>query len=255
MDIKGLALTQLRLPKPIEHEFRLFCEAMLDRYWGRIKSMIVYGSVARREYFPERSDINLLIVLDDCSLESLRPALEALHRAREGCRLTPFFLSPQDIETSRDVFPIKFHDMKDSYVVIYGHDVIGDLKIDDVNLRLELEQELKILVLELRQFFIQRSRKNAPPGTEHFIAYFNSFLYLVKRLLKLLGTEPPMHNDELVDVAAKQLELDKTVLKRGLEYKKGKQPKNLIEDVVPFSRAVEKVANVVDRMMIAEKAH
>ncbi len=255
-DTKGLALTQLRLPKAIEHELRMFCEAMLDRYWGKIRSLTVYGSVARHEYNPDRSDINLLIVMEDCSLEALRPALEPIHKARDGCRLTPFFLTPQDIDTSRDVFPIKFYDMRDAYVVIYGQDVLGELKIDDANLRLELEQELKILLLELRQFFIQRSRKGAPPGTEHFHAYFNSFLYLVKRLLKLLSVSGDLNStDELIGLATKHLDIDKGLLRRlHEEHHKGKPIKNLLEQVPAFYGAVEKVATVVDRLTVASRS-
>jgi len=76
------------------------------------------------------------------------------------------------------VFPIKFYDMLDAYEVVFGHDLLHGMEIDDANLRLELEQEMKILMLELRQFYMQRAKKagraapsiSSPTSTRSFIS-------------------------------------------------------------------------------------
>src|SRR5690606_19462850 len=54
---------ELKLPKFIEHEFKEFCRGIVETFQDDVHSITVYGSVARHEYFPERSDINTLIVL------------------------------------------------------------------------------------------------------------------------------------------------------------------------------------------------
>src|SRR5438874_1583496 len=82
---------------------------------------------------------------------------------------------------------------------------------------LEVGQEMKILMLELRQFYVQRAMKGGASGGEHLLAYFNSYLYLLKRVLKLQGKDVPQRNEELVKVAAKQYELDVDFLRRMLE--------------------------------------
>ncbi len=115
---KYVDTSRLGLPKAIEHEFKEFCRAVHEIYGDAVKSIIVYGSVARRDYFPEHSDVNTLIIMDHADLETLRKSVDAVHKAREGCRITPFFLTPHDVDTSRDVFPIKFHDMRDAYDVV-----------------------------------------------------------------------------------------------------------------------------------------
>lgn len=251
---KYVDTSRLGLPKAIEHEFKEFCRALHELYGDEITSIIVYGSVARREYFPERSDINTLIVINNADLESLRKGVDAVHKAREGCKVTPFFLTRHDIDTSRDVFPIKFHDMRDAYDVVYGNDLLQDLEVSDANLRLELEQEMKILLLELRQFFIQRAKKGGAAGAEHLLAYFNSFLYLMKRLLKLQGVDAPIHNDDLVRAIAGQYEMDLDMMKRFLDYKRGKPVKNAPEEAVGFYKAVSKAADIIDRLVIGETA-
>lgn len=248
---KYIDTSRLALPKAIEHEFKEFCRELVDTYGEELKSILVYGSVARKEYAPERSDVNALIVVDHADLESLRKAVDAVHKAREGCRLTPFFLTPNDIERSLDVFPIKFHDMRDAYELVYGVDVLAELEISNDNLRLELEHEMKVLLLELRQFFVQRAKKGGTGGTEHLLAYFNSFLYLMMRLLKLQGHAAPMQNDELIRAIASTYDMEYDMLKRFLEFKKGKPVKNASEEAVAFAKAVDKAAEIIDKLEVA----
>jgi len=248
---KFIDTSKLALPKSIEHEFKEFCREMIDTYADALKSIVVYGSVARKEYFPERSDVNTLIVLENADCETLRKAVDAVHKGREGCRLTPFFLTANDIERSLDVFPIKFHDMRDAYELVYGADVLGELEISNDNLRLEMEHEMKVLLLELRQFYIQRAKKGGPGGTEHLLAYFNSFLYLMMRLLKFQGNKAPMQNDELIRSISTSYDIDFDMLKRFLEFKKGKTVKNASDEAIGLSKAVEKAADIIDRLEVA----
>jgi predicted nucleotidyltransferase len=242
--------SKLGLPKALDHEFKEFCRGLVDVYGPALKSITVYGSLARKEYFPERSDINVMVVLAEADLEALKKCLDVVARGREGCKVTPFFLTKEDIETSTDVFPIKFYDMKDAYEVIYGEDYLADLAIDDGNLRLEVEQEMKILVMELRQFYVQRARKGGATGAEHLLAYFNSFLYLLKRLLKLQGHDAPTRNEELIRVAAKRYELDVDFLKRMLDYKRGRPMKDSCAEAIPLYKAVAKAADIVDKLLV-----
>jgi predicted nucleotidyltransferase len=244
--------SKLSLPKSIDHELKEFVRALQDIYEDDVKSIIVYGSVARKEYFPERSDVNLLIVVERADLETLRKSVDAVHKAREACKVTPFFLTPEDIDTSRDVFPIKFYDMLDAYEVVYGHDVLQGMEIDDGNLRLELEQEMKILMLELRQFYMQRAKKGGPGGAEHLLAYFNSFLYLMKRLLKMQGHEAPMQNDELVRSIASTYDMDLEMMRRFLDYKRGKPIKSSPDEAVAFYKDVYRAAMIIDKLEVAD---
>lgn len=241
----------LQLPKFVEHEFKEFCRGIVEIYGDDCLSILVYGSVARHEYFPERSDVNVLIVLRNADLETLGKAIDVVHRGRAGCKVTPFFMTPGDIETSTDVFPIKFYDMKDHYHVVYGKDVLDGLTISDDHLRLELEQEMKILLLELRQFYVQRAKRGGAAGADHLLAYFNSFLYLVKRLMTMQHLEVPQKNEELVFQAAQTYDFDFELLKRMLSYKTGKPIKDAVGEAVHFSKIVAKAAELIDKLLVA----
>ncbi|MHC4390027.1 MAG: hypothetical protein ACYS22_01755 [Planctomycetota bacterium] len=242
---------ELKLPKFIEHEFKEFCRGIIETYQDECLSITVYGSVARHEYFPERSDVNTLVVLERADLETLKRVVDVVHKARAGCKVTPFFMTPDDIRTSTDVFPIKFYDMKDHYHVVYGKDVLKDLNISDDHLRLELEQEMKILMLELRQFYVQRAKRGGGAGADHLLAYFNSFLYLIKRLMILQGRTPPTKNEDLVHETAKTYNFDIDLLKRMLAYKTGKPMKDAVGEALPFFKIVSKSADLIDKLLVA----
>ena len=60
-------------------------------------------------------------------------------------------MSEDEVYNSADCFPIEFHDMKERRRVLYGLDVIADLKFDMRNYRTQVEHELRSKLLRLRQ--------------------------------------------------------------------------------------------------------
>jgi hypothetical protein len=60
-------------------------------------------------------------------------------------------MSEEEVHNSADSFPIEFHDMKERRRVLYGLDVIAELKIDSKNYRRQVEHELRSKLLRLRQ--------------------------------------------------------------------------------------------------------
>ena len=63
-----------------------------------------------------------------------------------------------------------------------------------------------------------------------------------------------MQNEELIRVIAAEYDMDFEMMKRFLDYKRGKPVKNAPEESVPFSKAVGKAADLIDRLVVAEFA-
>ena len=110
---------------------------------------------------------------------------------------------------------------------------------------------MKILLLELRQFYVQRAKQGGAAGADHLLAYFNSFLYLIKRLMTMQHLEVPHKNEELVFQAAQTYDFDFEVLKRMLSYKTGKPVKNAVGEAIHFSKIVAKAAELIDKLLVA----
>src|SRR5690606_15091634 len=113
-----------------------------------------YGSGARGDYVPGKSDINFLVVLAREGPGDLEKALPLVPKWRKRAVAVPLFMTKALIDSSMDVYPVEFLNMKRHYVVAFGEDVLQGLLFDKKALRLQCERELKGKVMLLRSGFL-----------------------------------------------------------------------------------------------------
>ena len=125
----------------------------LERAFGsRLVSVILYGSGASdRDDGDAFSDLNVLAVLKQVTPRELEDGEPIVRWWRELNHPSPLFLSEEETAHSADSFPIEFRDMKDQRKVLYGIDVIADLRVDTNNYRVQVEHELRAKMIRLRQ--------------------------------------------------------------------------------------------------------
>ena len=110
-------------------------------------ALIAYGDFVKERSFPVASGpINLMLVLRQISCEHLDRVSPLIESAEKLIPLATMTLTEEDIKSSCDVFPIKFHDMQRFHRLLAGRDVLSDLEIRDDFLRLRCEQQLKNLM-------------------------------------------------------------------------------------------------------------
>ncbi len=139
----------------IEGELKVFCRDLERLYSGNLVSVVLYGSFSKGNFIPKNSDVNLLVVLKKIEPEDLSKALKIFNKWRRIGRSTPLLLTEDYIKRSIDVFPIEFSDMKESRRILYGTDILKDIKIEPKNLRYACEKELKEKLIRLRQAYIE----------------------------------------------------------------------------------------------------
>lgn len=113
-------------------------------------SAVLYGSAARSDYRPDRSDVNLLVVadrLDPATLRALGQVVTLWERERLG---PPLLITRGEWECAADVFPIEITDIRAGYRVLRGEDPIAGQTVRAVDLRRALEGELRGKLLRLR---------------------------------------------------------------------------------------------------------
>src|ERR1700674_1218751 len=123
-----------------------------------LESIILYGSAARGDFRDAHSDLNAL-----CILRSLRAA--ELSRVSPVVRWwttaqhqpAPLFFSVDELRQSADVFAIELLDMQQSHRVLYGQDVIAGITVPMNLHRVQVEHELRTLLLKLRQHFLREA--------------------------------------------------------------------------------------------------
>jgi len=150
-----------------------------------LKSVVLYGSMARGEHMKKHSDINILIIVKDVNLNTLS-SISKIKNKPAYRNVAPLVFTEEYLENSADVFPIEFLDIKENHIVLYGSDCLKDLKIDLINLRHQCEWELKSKLLQLEKFYIE-SKGNKKALKLFLVKKLPSFVVVFKNLLRLNG--------------------------------------------------------------------
>lgn len=158
-----------------------------DCYGDALVSVIIYGSAASGDYVPGASDINLMVVLSDDGIDALEKVLGLVSKWRKRGVGTPLFLGETYVHNSLDVFPIEYLNFQNSYDVVYGKDILADLRFDPKHLRLQCEREIKGKLLLLREGFLEADGKDKhvrallSDSLHAWVAIFNGLLFLKDR--------------------------------------------------------------------------
>ena len=161
-----------------------------DSALGAGYSALLYGSAARGDYIAGRSNINLMLVLDDPSPASLRALAAAFSAWQKAASEPPLLISRSEWARASDVFPIEITDMRAGYQVLRGTDPIGGTHVDRTDLRRALERELRGKLLRLRQGYAAAAGDEKALGALAS-ASAGTILVLLRSLLTLAGRPVP----------------------------------------------------------------
>ena len=120
-------------------------------FHDRLVSVVLYGSAAGEDHHHKFSDLNVLFVLKEITPRELAEAEPVLKWWRERNHPAPTMMSEEEVHNSADCFPIEFRDMKDRRKVLYGPDLIADVKVESAFYRTQVEHELRAKLFRLRQ--------------------------------------------------------------------------------------------------------
>lgn len=151
-DLKNLD----KLPPEVKNKFVPYVHELLNLYPGQIRSIVIYGSAAGKNYVSKRSDINSTLILDEMGVRHDRRALKLIARGIKQRIAAPLFFTKDYIVSSSDVFPIEFLEIKENHVLVYGEDFFAALDINQENLRLFCEREIKGKFLRIRQAYWEK---------------------------------------------------------------------------------------------------
>jgi len=162
-----------------------------------LESVILYGSAARGDFHEAPSDLNVL-----CALRSLRAVdLARVSPVVKWWTTTqrqpaPLFFSADELQHSTDVFAIEFLDMQQSHRVLYGSDPVAAIKVPMNLHRVQVEHELRTLLLKLRQHFL-REAENPHELAAVLAKSFSSALTLLRHTLIAFQEQPPAAASEV----------------------------------------------------------
>jgi predicted nucleotidyltransferase len=237
------------------NEFNAFIDDLKATHGANLASVILYGSAAAGDFVPQASDYNLLVALHEIRPKDLRDAHACLREWQRLGHPVPVYFTVAELKEAGDVFPIEFHQMERARKVLYGEDVLAEVKISDAFLRHQTEYELRSKLLQLRRLYIPAS-----VSTEKLCYLMAdsliSFAALFRAVLLLHGIEPPVTKNAIIETTVKHLKIDGEPFEKIFEIRQNSASNTLNEVSANqlFANYMEQIERVIDAVDKIQKS-
>jgi len=159
-------------------------------YGARLSSVVLYGSGAGGEHIPNRSDYNVLVLLESLDNAQSFVAASAVARAwRESGNPPPMTMTLEEWRRSADIFPMEYADILERNRVLHGEPPFAGISVAPADLRLQLEQQVMGKLLQLRQGALLAGT-DGKRQAELVAASLSTMMVLFRAVLRL-HDEPP----------------------------------------------------------------
>ena len=214
------ALPTLALPAAVQQLLRRYVKDVTKLYGSSLDGLVMYGSAAGGEFLPGRSNINLLMVLQEPVFPKLQQ-YAPLHRTwKKEQIVVPLFLTEAELRASCELFPLEYLEMQEQHVVLVGRDPFLDLVIDTRLLSSQCEQELQGNMIRLRQRIIEGGA--TAEAMLMVLPYsLTAMLTGVRGVFRVLGRPRAASTDALLDQLQEVLGVDPKPFNDVLGMKRG----------------------------------
>jgi hypothetical protein len=215
-----------------------------------LESVVLYGSVASGTYRPGTSDVNVLCTLVTMDVHELQLLAPVVHWwTHEEKEPAPLFFLTEDLQRSTDVFAIESLDLKRAHRVLFGNDPVAELDIPMNLHRVQVERDLRLLLLRLRQHVLLAG-KSELEFTTVLRKTVSSAITLLRHTLLALGEEPPAEAPALFARIAQLTGANAEAFQTVYEHREGRGlDKDAFVAYDHYMHALEKVVNALDRLV------
>jgi|TARA_B100001971_G_C18208236_1_gene548975 hypothetical protein len=185
---------------------------MYEETINGFKKVLGENLVSAVKFGTEGQPNNLLFVLKRLDFDILEKIKPLVMECTKKNKVVPLFFTQEELRDGSDVFPLEFLDIKNPHEVLYGDDLIKEIKFDKKHVRRQLEFELRSKLIHLRENYIWIKK---PRGLRELLKRtIPSTMPLFYGLLFLKDVEAPTELDELLRVVAENYKVDVGVLRK-----------------------------------------
>ena len=212
-----------------------------------LESVILYGSAVLGDFHPGTSDLNILCTLVSIDVNELhRLAPVVAWWTKEIKEPAPLFFLTEELRNSTDVFAIESLDVKRTHRVLFGKDVVSDLEIPMNLHRVEVERDLRELLLKLRQHVLHAGRNEM-----ELAVVLKKTASVAKTLLRhtllTFGEEPPVEARDIFNRVGVLTGADGKAFAEVYEYRTtGSWKEDSFQAYDDYMRALQKVIVALD---------
>ena len=224
----------------------------VDRAIGTGYSAVLYGSAARGDFIPGRSDINLMLVLDEVVAPTLRSLGPAFAAWRKSMPEPPLLVSRSEWSRASDAFPIEITDMRLSYQILRGSDPLEGVQVERADLRKALEREFRGKLLRLRQGYATYAPEPGALGSLG-LQSAATILVLLRGVLTVVGRPVPVDTIELSTTAADAVGFEPGYLLHVVRHRADREWRCPAPEFESYMNAVEQTARFVDQLQLGDQ--
>jgi predicted nucleotidyltransferase len=220
--------------------------ARLHERWGAgLRSVLLYGSVARGEYVAGLSDVNVLVLLDEVDAARLREGAPPVREWFERTGSTPLIMAKPQWRRAADAFAIELADMHDAHEVLHGPDPLEGLAVDPAALRLQAEREVRGKLVRLDTAVLLHGDDDAALGAM-LVRALPSFTTYLRVVLRLAGRPVPARTVGVLESSAGLLGVAGDALLTVAAARAGAGADGAAVDVEAYRAAVQRAADFID---------
>ena len=213
-----------------------------------VESVVLYGSAARGDFREGHSDLNVLCTLPVIGVKqmvSIAPVVKWWIITEK--QPAPLFFTADELRSAADVFAIELLDIQKEHRLLHGVDIFANLAVPMNLHRVQVEHELRTLVLKLRQQYVQmpddEKTLKAVLAKSH-----SGGVTLLRHTLIALGQTPANSAREIFVQIAAATGADSHALAVGLDLReKGVIARGVSASYDDFLKALGKVIDALDR--------
>lgn len=227
-----------------------YLKELLNLHQDNILSINLYGSAASGEFSPKTSDINILVILKEINLDTLKKSLKTISRGLKKKIPAPLFLTREHIKTSLDTFPIEFVEMKENHLCLWGEDILKEIEVSFKNLRFVCEQQLKGKLIHIREIYLEVGLKRK--GIEAILKNsLRSLLAVFKSCLRLKNINPSLNKEEMLKQLGETFNIETSAFIEILKDTRNDEKiagENVEVFLEKYLKAIEKLASQIDKL-------
>jgi predicted nucleotidyltransferase len=177
-----------------------------------LRSVVLYGSVARGEAVPGISDVNVLVLLEEVGPSQLAAAANLVQDWIRKGNTPPRIYSMDEWNGMRDTFAIEMSDMQDAREVLGGEDPVSDDSVEPADLRTHAESEMRQTLFNMRTRQLICANDPGELG-RLLLAGLPSFAAYMRAALRLSGDQPGLDTERVIENLATRIQSDPTALR------------------------------------------
>jgi hypothetical protein len=172
-----------------------------------LHAFCLYGPAVRHDTRDGERALTTLLIVRDAAPAALRPIQKVVADWTRKGNPPPLIFGERGWRASTDVFPIEIEDMREAHRLLRGRDPFEGIATTRVDLRRELEREVRGKLLRLRTEFAAAAVKGKNLE-DLLLDSIGTFFVLFRAVLRLTGRAPPQTPKTLVQEAAEVTGMD-----------------------------------------------